>query len=97
MSPVNQLDSNEKQDIFEAITVIAKRARQINQERSEKFKIKSYLSEEELEDSLEYDEIDFSSLEKPSTIAMEEFKNGKIDFGYKDEEKEEKEEEKEKL
>ena len=55
MSPVNQLDSNEKQDIFEAITVIAKRARQINQERSEKFKIKSYLSEEELEDSLEYD------------------------------------------
>ena len=92
MSPVDQLDSNEKQDIFEAITVIAKRARQINQERSEKFKIKSYLSEEELEDSLEYDEIDFSSFEKPSTIAIEEFKNGKIDFGYKDEEKEEEEE-----
>lgn len=84
MSPVNQLDKNEKQDIFEAITVIAKRARQINQERSEKFKIKSYLSEEEMEESLEYDEIDFSSLEKPSTIAMEEFAKGEIEFGYKD-------------
>ncbi len=84
MSPIDQLNKNEKQDIFEAITVIAKRARQINQERSEKFKIKSYLSEEELEDSLEYDEIDFSSFEKPSTIAIEEFKNNQIDFDYKD-------------
>ncbi len=83
MSPINQLDKNEKQDIFEAITVIAKRARQINQERAEKYPIKSYISDEEGEEYSEYKNIDFSSFDKPTTIAMEEFKNGKIKFGYK--------------
>ncbi|MEA1987431.1 MAG: DNA-directed RNA polymerase subunit omega [Candidatus Marinimicrobia bacterium] len=93
MSPVNQLDKNDKRDIFEAITVIAKRARQINQKRAEQFKLKTYMSDEELEESLDYDHIDFSSFEKPTTIAMREYEEEKIEFEHVEKSSEVKEDE----
>lgn len=81
------LDEFEKHadNIYEAIIVLAKRARQINDEQ------KQLLHQEVEEDYDDYDEglleikpnEDYVKLPKPTTIALEEFLNGKIEFGYK--------------
>jgi DNA-directed RNA polymerase subunit K/omega len=69
-------------DIFEAITVMAKRARQINQKRNEEYPIQNMMDPESDED-LGYD-IDFNTFEKPASVAMEEYEEAKISFEYEE-------------
>jgi DNA-directed RNA polymerase subunit K/omega len=70
-------------DIFEAITAMAKRARQINQKRNEEYPIQNMIDPDSDED-LGYD-IDFNTFEKPASLAMEEYESGKIEFEYEEE------------
>ena len=81
-------------DIFEAITVMAKRARQINQKRSEDFPIQNMIDPES--DEVFENDTDFDSFEKPASLAMIDYEQGNIKFEYeKQEEPEEDKEDKE--
>ena len=71
------------EDIFEAITVMAKRARQINQKRNEDYPIQNMIDPDSDEDP-GYD-VDFNTFEKPASIAMEEYESEKIEFEYEEE------------
>ncbi|MDD3807256.1 MAG: DNA-directed RNA polymerase subunit omega [Candidatus Marinimicrobia bacterium] len=72
-------------DIFEAIIVMAKRARQINQRRADKFTLRPYQiseDEEEIEQESLYEGFDFDSLEKPTTMAMRQYAHHEIEYEY---------------
>ncbi len=74
-------------DIFEAIIVMAKRARQINQRRADKFTLRPYQvseGEEEVEQEPLYEDFDFDSLEKPTTMAMKQYANHEVEYEYSD-------------
>ena len=71
-------------DIFEAITVMAKRARQINQKRNEDYPIQNMIDPET--DEIFENDIDFNSFEKPASLAMKEYEKGEIEFEYEKEE-----------
>jgi len=71
-------------DIFEAITVMAKRARQINQKRNEDYPIQNMIDPET--DEIFENDIDFNSFEKPASLAMEEYEKDEIEFEYEKEE-----------
>jgi DNA-directed RNA polymerase subunit K/omega len=71
-------------DIFEAITVMAKRARQINQKRNEDYPIQNMIDPET--DEIFENDVDFDSFEKPASLAMEDYENGEIEFDYEKEE-----------
>ena len=83
MSPIDQFDKNEKQDIFEAITVIAKRARQINEERAKKYPIKSYLSEENLKNILNMEILIFLLLKSLQLLQLKNLKRAKLNSDTK--------------
>lgn len=72
------------EDIFEAITVMATRARQINQKRCEDYPIQN-MTDAESEEPVVND-IDFDGLEKPASLAMEEYEKGEIEYNYGDRE-----------
>ena len=82
---------NRPDDIFEAITVMAKRARQINQKRSEDFPIQNMIDPES--DEVFENDTDFDSFEKPASLAMVDYEQNNIEFEY--EKQEEPEENKE--
>ncbi len=84
---------NRPDDMFEAITVMAKRARQINQKRNEDYPIQNMIDPES--DEVFENDIDFDSFEKPASLAMIDYENGKIEFEYEKEEVSEDEEKKE--
>lgn len=67
-------------DIFEAITVMAKRARQINQKRSEDYPIQNMIDPET--DEVFESDTDFDSFEKPASLAMIDYEQGDIKFEY---------------
>lgn len=67
-------------DIFEAITVMAKRARQINQKRNEDYPIQNMIDPES--DEFFENDTDFDSFEKPASLAMIDYENGDIEFEY---------------
>ncbi|MBN2781520.1 MAG: DNA-directed RNA polymerase subunit omega [Candidatus Marinimicrobia bacterium] len=67
-------------DIFEAITVMATRARQINQKRSEDYPIQN-MTDPDSDEVFESD-VDFDSFEKPASMAMEDYEKGEISFSY---------------
>ncbi len=69
-------------DIFEAITVMAKRARQINQRRNEEYPIQNMVDLES--DEFVESDVDFDSFEKPASLAMEEYERGEIEFEYEE-------------
>ncbi|HDR04854.1 MAG TPA: hypothetical protein ENN84_06360 [Candidatus Marinimicrobia bacterium] len=71
-------------DIFEAITVMAKRARQINEKRAIKYSLKPQQidGEEELMTDEQYDAEEFDNLEKPTTIAMREYERENLKWEY---------------
>jgi len=71
-------------DIFEAITVMAKRARQINQKRSEDYPIQNMIDPES--DEVFENDIDFNSFEKPASLAMIDYEQGNIKFEYEKQE-----------
>ncbi|MFQ5638113.1 MAG: DNA-directed RNA polymerase subunit omega [bacterium] len=82
------------ENIYEAIIILAKRARQINDEQKqllhrEEEEYDDY--DEELPDS-ELLDVDYLKLPKPTTLALEEFLTGKIHFKYKEVDKEEEKE-----
>ena len=81
-------------DIFEAITVMAKRARQINQKRSEDYPIQNMIDPES--DEVFENDIDFNSFEKPASLAMIDYEQGNIKFEYEKQEEPEEEVEAEK-
>jgi DNA-directed RNA polymerase subunit K/omega len=70
-------------DIFEAITIMAERARQINQKRFEEFPIQNMMDAESEEPVV--NDVDFDAMEKPASIAMEEYERDEIDFEYREE------------
>jgi DNA-directed RNA polymerase subunit K/omega len=71
---------NRPDDIFEAITVMAKRARQINQKRNEDYPIQNMIDPES--DEIFENDTDFDSFEKPASLAMIDYENGDIEFEY---------------
>ena len=80
-------EGDRPEDIFEAIIVMAKRARQINQRRADKFTLRPYQiseGEEEVEQEALYDDFDFDSLEKPTTMAMRQYADQEIEYEYSD-------------
>ena len=77
-------------DIFEAITVMAKRARQINQKRNEDYPIQNMIDPES--DEVFENDTDFDSFAKPASLAMIDYEQDEINFEY-EKVKEEKEEE----
>jgi DNA-directed RNA polymerase subunit K/omega len=75
------------ENVYEAIVVIAKRARQINEE-VRKATIAAYVEEDDsfdvFSDEPNFDNVDLSKKDepKPTTLALEEFLAGKIKFEY---------------
>ena len=91
MSNDFKYQSDRPDDIFEAISVMAKRARQINQKRADKFTLQPYTIEgdEEFEPEVEIDTEYYDSLEKATTIAMKEYAENGLEFSYEEDEPEE--------
>ncbi len=73
-------------DTFEAIIVMAKRARQINAERLAKMELPAFMDDDEEAPTLEredLEDIDFDGIEKASTFAIREMLQGDLTFRYK--------------
>ena len=78
------------ENVYESVIVIAKRARQINDEQ------KQLLMKEQDEYDDDYDSLmeeegeiipndgDYLKLPKPSAIALEEFMEGKLEYSYRE-------------
>lgn len=82
-------------NIYEAVVIIAKRAKQINDEQKQFLETELALDEEidELEDDSENESADveeqkYIKLPKPTKIAIEEFLSGKIKYEYLDRQEE---------
>ena len=75
-------------NVYEAIVVIAKRAKQINDEQKRFIETEISLDdesdnyEEDDEDIQKGEEINYIKLPKPTKIALEELLSGKIKFEY---------------
>ena len=68
-------------DIYEAVMIVAKRAKQIIDER-----VIPIDENEDVEDSIEFEEpIITTFMDKPETIALEEFLNGELQWREPDE------------
>lgn len=87
------LDDLEKyvENVYEAIVVIAKRSRQINEEQKQIIEEEMQLGDDLLPPNEEYDddevdkralERDFPKLPKPTRIAVAEMLEGKLKFEY---------------
>ncbi|MFQ5824291.1 MAG: DNA-directed RNA polymerase subunit omega [bacterium] len=93
--PIKELEKYAN-NVYEAIIILAKRARQINDEQKLLFHHdmeydEDFEEEEEEESNRKVKEVKHINLPKPTTIALEEFLAGKIRYDYQDtsEEKEE--------
>jgi DNA-directed RNA polymerase subunit K/omega len=92
MSSTISLEDLEKfsGNLYEAIVIIAKRAKQINEEQKSQLEIEtdmeesmdSYDDEEEEIEELEIVETKFVRLPKPTEIAIQEMLAGKIKWDY---------------
>jgi DNA-directed RNA polymerase subunit K/omega len=87
-TPLNQLEQY-ADSVYEAIIMIAKRARQINEEQ--KVFIESEIGpiddsvngeDDEENDVVEKEELNFIKLPKPTSLALNEFFDGKIEYEY---------------
>jgi len=84
--PLSKLEKYSK-NIYEAVMVIAKRARQINEEqRIEMERELMFTEEPEEEKAKEEVEKPYKKLPKPTKVALDEMLQGKIRFRYKEEE-----------
>lgn len=70
--------------LYEAIVVIAQRARQINEQQKRLLDKQVNDDEEDLDETLNTDIIEgqYLKLPKPTSIAMQEMLDGKLDFEY---------------
>jgi DNA-directed RNA polymerase subunit K/omega len=86
--PLSELEKYTS-NIYEAIIVLAKRARQINDEQKQ---LQANETEEEYnefdeeEGEIEVVKTDYVPLPKPTTLALNELLSGKIKFEYREEE-----------
>lgn len=88
---INTLSLNEIErfadNIYEAIIVLAKRARQINDEQKEVLR-RDYEDEyDDYDEEINETEIidtDYVKLPKPTSLALDEFLAGKIEYNYRD-------------
>lgn len=77
-------------DVYEAVTVMTRRARQILQDRL----VVEVMQEAELEDLGVFDQVpetdpdDYVEVEKPTTVAVEEFMSGRLKWRQSEEEAE---------
>ncbi|MBS1272101.1 MAG: DNA-directed RNA polymerase subunit omega [Candidatus Marinimicrobia bacterium] len=82
-------------DTFEAIIVMAKRARQVNAERLAKMELPAFMDDADEEeaglDREDLEGVDFDSIEKAPTFAIREMLNGELTFRYKGEDMEDSE------
>jgi len=85
--PLNELEKN-TENVYEAIIIIAKRARQINVEQKKLMNTEEdsdanddYIDEDFEKRNFEY-KSDRQRLPKPTTIALEEFLAGKLIYEY---------------
>jgi len=80
-------------DTFEAIIVMAKRARQVNAERLAKMELPAFMEDTDDEeagfDREDLEDVDFDGIEKATTFAIREMLNSELTFRYKGEETEE--------
>lgn len=91
--PFSELEKQTR-DIFEAIVVIAKRARQVNAERLAKMELPAFMEDVEEDGGLDredLEDIDFDSIEKATTFAIREMLENDLTFRYKGESVEEEE------
>jgi len=75
-------------DIFEAIVVISKRARQVNAERLAKMELPAFMEDVEEDGGLDREDlegIDFDGIEKAPTFSVREMLDGELTFRYKGE------------
>ncbi|MCF7805164.1 MAG: DNA-directed RNA polymerase subunit omega [Candidatus Marinimicrobia bacterium] len=83
-------------DTFEAIIIMAKRARQVNAERLAKMELPAFMEDTEDEeiglDREDLEDVDFDGIEKATTFAIREMLTGDLTFRYKGEQYEETEE-----
>ena len=75
-------------NIYEAIIVLAKRARQINDEQKQLYQrdgeYDSYDDYDDDEFEINTEEIEYLRLPKPSSLALEELLSGKLEYSYRD-------------
>ena len=103
MSKISVEDLVKKMEsIYEAVSVMSKRARQINDEQKSEIESEmEILPASENRESEDFDEVeidreallrDYKKYPKPTRAAIDEMIQGEIEFRYKDEEEEEAEE-----
>ena len=89
----------EKEDnIYETVTVMARRARQVNDEQKRQIEIEMEISPSvENKDNEDFDEVeidrealmrDYKIYPKPTRVAIEQMHDGKVDYRYIDEDDE---------
>ncbi|HEX9652082.1 MAG TPA: DNA-directed RNA polymerase subunit omega [bacterium] len=87
--PLNELEKY-TDNIYEAIIVLAKRARQINNEQKQSLVNENGEEYEEFDEDdvgeIEMTKADYVPLPKPTTLALNELLSGKIKFEYYEEE-----------
>ena len=85
--PLEKIEAN-TENLYEAIVIIAKRARQINEMQRQLIKRELEQNEEEglTEEMIEGDMIEhqFLKLPKPTTVALNEMLEGKLSYEYID-------------
>ena len=87
---VDTIDFNKllqkSKDVFEIIVAMARRASQINALRVAKNPViyKDELLEEYFEDFEEESDVNYDKIEKPTTAALKEMLEGKIEYRYTD-------------
>ncbi|MFQ5771312.1 MAG: DNA-directed RNA polymerase subunit omega [bacterium] len=85
--PLNEIEKY-ADNIYEAIIVLAKRARQINmQQKQSLFQDQDYDNYDEYEeDEIEInpEDTNYIRLPKPTILALEEFLSGQIDYNYQE-------------
>lgn len=86
--PLSQLEKYTT-NIYEAIIVLAKRARQINDEQKQTLVNEADEEYEDFDDEeveIEAAKTDYVPLPKPTTLALAELLSGKIKFEYREQE-----------
>lgn len=83
--PIDELEKR-AENIYEAIVMIARRARQINdmQKKMLEDQVEAAADEDEIDEDIDMDRVDrqYLKLPKPTTIALQEMMEGKLSKEY---------------
>lgn len=87
--PIRKIEKQTK-DLYEATVIVSKRARQIIADRMAEKEISEEVEEELglLEEEPQVEE-DYVEEEKPTTLALQEFLTGELEWGYSSDEEDE--------